>query len=267
MKDRSQRAVDAEPLLVGTLSKRAQGKSTFGRLNWKHRWFVLYNDRMEWWSNEGGRYNAQSECKGSIDLGTIHVVEHVSYDAFTKDHMFQIVHTSVLYVQCNTKAECAQWVGTIRQLVRKNKFLHPKYHPGFFDDKDKVWSCCGIPNREFKGCLGAFDYSQLPDRPVQVPMHDECVAIVAPRVSDDGAKPAAPLTVAKDNKASPAATPASAKSKASPAVLQSQENHKRPDSAVDAKALPASKRSSADLKQSPAKKGPLVVRPAKITYV
>jgi hypothetical protein len=179
----------------------------------------LYNNKMEWWSSEGGRYNAQSECKGSIDLSTVHAVEHVSYDAFTKAHMFQIVHTSLLYIQCNTKSECLQWVETLRQLIRANTFLHPKYHPGFFEDKDRVWSCCGIPNREFKGCLGACDYTQMPDGPVTVPVATQPVvarpepsATVASAAQASASKP---LAVAHD--ASARAQPA-AKHKATPAV-------------------------------------------------
>jgi hypothetical protein len=158
---------------------------------------------MQWWSAEGGRYNATSELKGSIDLASVHAVENVSYDAFTKAHMFQIVHSSLLYIQCNTKKECEEWVSTMRRLICNNVFLHPKYHPGYFDDKvkkascrgggqhyfagkanttilwwpcacgadgdtwacgmlqDKVWSCCGIPSRDFKGCIAAHDYHQL----------------------------------------------------------------------------------------------------------
>ncbi|EDQ91573.1 uncharacterized protein MONBRDRAFT_6461 [Monosiga brevicollis MX1] len=153
--------VDPEPVLVGTLLKRAQGKSTFGRMNWKQRWFVLYENELQWWSAEGGRYNTQAELKGAIDLASIHAVEHVSYDAFTKAHMFQLVHTSLLYIQCNTKRECDKWVSTLRKLVAHNTFLHPKFHPGFFDERDKVWSCCGIPSRDFKGCLTAHDYSPI----------------------------------------------------------------------------------------------------------
>lgn len=230
---------------------------------------MLYDDKMEWWSGEGGRYNAQSECKGSVDLSTVHAVEHVSYDAFTKAHMFQIVHTSVLYIQCNTKTECAQWVDALRQLIRTNTFLHPKYHPGFFEEKDKVWSCCGIPNREFKGCLGAFDYTQLPDKTLDAPVNS---AVAAKTASSSAAKPevvvagpvkrasAAKLLAvapdvelpAQDSKARNAPTVGWrlkalvvwARSDHNEQVLQSQENQKRADSAVDLKALPAAKRGS-----------------------
>eukprot|EP00045_Choanoeca_perplexa_P003332 m.29930 g.29930 ORF g.29930 m.29930 type:complete len:267 (-) comp11988_c0_seq1:114-914(-) len=266
MKDRSTLVVDSEPLLVGTLSKRAQGKSTFGRLNWKHRWFVLYNNKLEWWSSEGGRYNSQSECKGSVDLSTVHAVEHVSYDAFTKAHMFQIVHTSLLYIQCNTKAECTQWVETLRQLIRVNTFLHPKYHPGFFEDKDRVWSCCGIPNKEFKGCLGAFDYSQLPDRPVHVPSATEPVIARPEPASATTVSASKPLAVAKDSEASSVREAPAAKPKEAPAVLKAQENQKRAESGVEARFQPPQKRNSAELRKAKAP-SPVVVRPAKVTYV
>eukprot|EP00049_Salpingoeca_infusionum_P009604 m.162698 g.162698 ORF g.162698 m.162698 type:complete len:320 (-) comp14378_c0_seq7:3329-4288(-) len=148
-----------QPILVGNLSKRAQGRSTFGRTNWKTRWFALFPKYLSYWTHEGGRLNSQSECKGIINVNDMHAVEQVSYDAFGKAHMFQIVHTSVLYVQCATKDECTQWVDALRHLCASNEILHPKYHPGFHDGTK--WSCCDIPSKDYKGCLPGFDYGAM----------------------------------------------------------------------------------------------------------
>eukprot|EP00056_Hartaetosiga_gracilis_P014211 m.240001 g.240001 ORF g.240001 m.240001 type:complete len:264 (-) comp14355_c0_seq1:106-897(-) len=151
-------SVDA-PILSGMLAKRAQGRSTFGRTNWKRRWFVLYPNELSYWTSEGGMQNPNSECKAVIKLSDIHTLERVHLEAFGKPYMLQIVHSSVLYVQCSSRAECDEWLLALRKQCARNDFIHTKYHPGFFDGSK--WSCCSIGQRDYKGCEKAFDYSTL----------------------------------------------------------------------------------------------------------
>eukprot|EP00055_Hartaetosiga_balthica_P004044 m.9914 g.9914 ORF g.9914 m.9914 type:complete len:272 (-) comp3570_c0_seq1:405-1220(-) len=150
--------VDA-PIFSGMLAKRAQGRSTFGRTNWKRRWFVLFPNELSYWTLEGGFQNQQSECKGVIKLSDIHTLERVHLEAFGKPYMLQIVHSSVLYVQCSSRAECDEWLLALRKQCARNEFIHTKYHPGFFDGSK--WSCCNIASKDYKGCERAFDYSTL----------------------------------------------------------------------------------------------------------
>ncbi|EGD76238.1 hypothetical protein PTSG_00939 [Salpingoeca rosetta] len=147
------------PIMSGMMYKRAQGRSTFGRTNWKKRWFVLHPGELSYWTLEGGRNNPASECKGVIPLSNVYTLERVSLEAFGKPHMIQIVHTSVLYVQCPSREDCDEWLLALRKQCATNRILHAKYHPGFFDGSK--WSCCGITSKDFKGCQKSFDYSSL----------------------------------------------------------------------------------------------------------
>lgn len=147
------------PLISGMLFKRAQGRSTFGRTNWKRRWFVLHPGELSYWTLEGGRHNPAAECKGTIPLKNVYALERVALEAFGKPHMIQIVHTSVLYVQCPSREDCDDWLLALRQECATNSILHAKYHPGFFDGNK--WSCCNIASKDFKGCQKSFDYSTL----------------------------------------------------------------------------------------------------------
>eukprot|EP00043_Microstomoeca_roanoka_P004594 m.50673 g.50673 ORF g.50673 m.50673 type:complete len:289 (+) comp12563_c0_seq1:548-1414(+) len=161
MRDQGSTASRREaPILSGMLHKRAQGRSTFGRTNWKKRWFALYPGELSYWTLEGGPNNPAAECKGVVNLANVYALERVSLESFGKPHMFQIVHTSVLYVQCPSREDCDDWLLALRKQCKGNRILHSKYHPGCFDGSR--WTCCNISSKDYKGCQKAFDYTILP---------------------------------------------------------------------------------------------------------
>lgn len=151
----SEGSEEKSPIIAGLLAKRAQGRSTFGRTNWKRRWFELYPTELSYWTLQGGKSNAASECKGRVAIDSIHALERVNLNTFGKPYMLQIVHRAVLYIQCTSRGECDQWLLELRKLCARNK-MHTKYHPGCFDGSR--WSCCLVSHKEDKGCEAAFNY-------------------------------------------------------------------------------------------------------------
>lgn len=143
-----------KPLLEEFLDKRAQGRSLLGRINWRRRYFVLQRHKVSYWDRPIG---PQAKCKGLIDLERITAVEVVADETFGRPNMLQIVHSSVLYIQCPNEASRQLWLASLRPLVAHNSFMHSKYHPGFFEH-NKRWSCCHVPSFDVKGCQSAFDY-------------------------------------------------------------------------------------------------------------
>eukprot|EP00051_Salpingoeca_urceolata_P034015 m.23151 g.23151 ORF g.23151 m.23151 type:complete len:203 (+) comp7081_c0_seq1:1687-2295(+) len=139
----------------GTLLKRAQGKSLIGRTNWKERYFVLQDGQLSYWDTTGS-----GVCKGVIQTSRITAVENVGDATFLKTHMFQIVHSSILYLKCYNEQERDEWVALLREECSNNELMHRTFHPGMFDGKH--WSCCGMPSADIKGCEPAHNYSTEP---------------------------------------------------------------------------------------------------------
>jgi hypothetical protein len=72
-------------------------------------------------------------------------------------HAQIVYYSSVLYVQCESAEKRNEWVDRLREQIKNNGWLHPSYHPGFFDGRQ--WTCCCVPSRDMRGCARAFDYA------------------------------------------------------------------------------------------------------------
>ena len=143
-------------LKKGMMIKRAQGKSSVGRLNWKDRFFVLTTTELQYWDRLGGANNPDATKKGWIDLTTVRAVEEVDESAFRRPHVMQIVYEQgVLYTQAADKSEREDWLKMIRQQVAENPGMHKKFHAGVYEGK---WSCCNDSSKTGEGCKPAFQY-------------------------------------------------------------------------------------------------------------
>jgi len=83
-----------KPVKQGVMCKRAQGKSKFGRDNWKDRFFVLTPEELTYWEGFGGPTAPGAKLKGSLPLTKVVVVEAVPPDAFKppRVNMLQITY-------------------------------------------------------------------------------------------------------------------------------------------------------------------------------
>lgn len=150
-----------KPVKQGVMCKRAQGKSKFGRDNWKDRFFVLTPQELSYWEGFGGPSHPGAKLKGTLDLSKVVVVEAVPDEAFKpqRKNTIQITYDeATLYTQAQTPEEREEWLAEIRRQVKGNDGLLPKYHSGVFTDTK--WSCCGTTRRSI-GCQDSFDYSVL----------------------------------------------------------------------------------------------------------
>jgi hypothetical protein len=73
----------------GMMCKRAQGKSTFGRLNWKDRFFVLTATELSYW--EG--YGTHRAHKHAISPSHTHTHHHT----LTPSRMHTLLPTWALH--------------------------------------------------------------------------------------------------------------------------------------------------------------------------
>lgn len=155
--------IKATPLKQGMMSKRAQGKSALGRVNWTDRFFVLDKSELSYWDKFGGAA-AHASKKGCIDLRTIAAVETVGEEAFGKQFMFQICYDDsgiprTLYTQSSDNMDREEWVKAIRQQIAQNPSLSKRFHPGAY--VDGKWTCCGELNKLKEGCQECYQYGSI----------------------------------------------------------------------------------------------------------
>eukprot|EP00041_Stephanoeca_diplocostata_P017981 m.372909 g.372909 ORF g.372909 m.372909 type:complete len:672 (-) comp20879_c0_seq1:254-2269(-) len=146
----------------GWMKKRAQGLSTFGKLNWKERWFELSRDEFSYWDKYGGAKEGGAK-KGSVVVSQVYMVELVDEYAFpkeTKEGVFQVGYFDekservVLYIQAPDDNERSQWLDAFREIIKENSCLSELYHPKIW--ADKMWQCCNGGTRVNVGCEKTF---------------------------------------------------------------------------------------------------------------
>ena len=111
---------EEEPIMAGALLKKGGGKGTFGRRNWKSRFFTLACD-----PDGAGvmRYFAAADCKkllGEIDLGSI---DGLAASVEGAKHAFHFQLTSAgpdgrsWQLRADSQQEVDGWLATINELV------------------------------------------------------------------------------------------------------------------------------------------------------
>ncbi|XP_065838243.1 tyrosine-protein kinase BTK-like [Oscarella lobularis] len=142
-------------LKVGLMTKRSQGKSRMGPVNYKQRVFVLTNEKLAYYEGSVEKRGAE---KGHIQVEDVKVVERVDEDAIPgKPHTFQINHKEyILYVTAKSQEEQEEWVRMLQDVCRHNHgdSLEQFYHSGLFNGKK--WTCCSHNSRFSQGCKATF---------------------------------------------------------------------------------------------------------------
>ncbi|XP_043547355.1 tyrosine-protein kinase Tec-like isoform X3 [Chiloscyllium plagiosum] len=116
MQQRFWEEMNADPILEETLIKRSQQKKRTSPLNYKERLFVLTKSRLTY-------YDGRPE---------------IIYDGNT------------LYVFSPTAESRSMWVKKLKEEIRNNDLIIPKYHPKFW--AEGVWQCCRQADKLAPGC-------------------------------------------------------------------------------------------------------------------
>uniref|UniRef100_A0A8D3CBM6 Tyrosine-protein kinase n=1 Tax=Scophthalmus maximus TaxID=52904 RepID=A0A8D3CBM6_SCOMX len=131
--------------------KRSQQKKKTSPLNYKERWFVLTQEKISYYDFDQDK---GVRLRGSVDLEKIKCVEAVqpeSNSPLERMYAFQIVYDEgPLYIFAKTEDIRAHWITKLKEMVRFNRDLMPKYHPCFW--VDGVWLCCQQEVKQAMGC-------------------------------------------------------------------------------------------------------------------
>lgn len=140
--------MDSSPFKEGMLVKRSQQRKSVGPVNYKHRVFVLNDERLSYYEGESGN---KGKLKGSIFLGDIRFIGPLDYNSLNRMFAFQISHgDSALCCVASTDAERDEWIKQIRENCTAYRNLTNDYHSGIYSSR--VWICCGKTNKFAKGC-------------------------------------------------------------------------------------------------------------------
>lgn len=164
--------MNADPILQETLIKRSQQKKRTSPLNYKERLFVLTKSRLTYYENRSEKKNK----KGSIDLPTIKCAEIVKHDSSPipcqNKYPFQVIYDcNTLYVFAPNADSRSLWVKKLKEEIRNNELIMPKYHPKFWADGS--WQCCRQADKLAPGCeeynlFGDITRKPLPPTPDDV---------------------------------------------------------------------------------------------------
>jgi len=151
---------ETEPILSTVMVKRSQGKTRFGRMNYKTRLFVLSSTNLSYHTVKDATY--PGTLKGSIPLHKITVVEEVGVDSLEQSGFaFQIVHSGTsLYIIAGQQVERVNWLAKLRELISCNKNLDPNFHFGIYDNKLQSWTCCGCLSVNSVGCRKTYFHQE-----------------------------------------------------------------------------------------------------------
>ncbi|XP_078254938.1 tyrosine-protein kinase Tec isoform X3 [Rhinoraja longicauda] len=157
--------MNADPILQETLIKRSQQKKRTSPLNYKERLFVLTKSRLTYYENRSEKKNK----KGSIDLPTIKCAEivkpHSSPIPCQNKYPFQIIYDcNTLYVFAPNADSRSLWVKKLKEEIRNNELITPKYHPKFWADGS--WQCCGQADKLAPGCEEYNLFSDITRKPL-----------------------------------------------------------------------------------------------------
>ncbi|XP_023650785.1 tyrosine-protein kinase BTK isoform X2 [Paramormyrops kingsleyae] len=153
--------------------KRSQQKKKTSPLNYKERFFTLKQGKLSYYDYDLEKGKKKS-LKGSVDLEKVKCVENVEPElnappertypfqvagscgtslqqTLTGDTLWIIYDEGPLYIFAKTEEIRRQWIHVLKQEVKYNKDLLPKYHPCFW--VDGVWLCCHQEVKQAMGCM------------------------------------------------------------------------------------------------------------------
>ncbi|XP_059845135.1 tyrosine-protein kinase Tec isoform X3 [Hypanus sabinus] len=157
--------MNADPILQETLIKRSQQKKRISPLNYKERLFVLTKSRLTYYE---GR-SEKKHKKGSIDLQKIKCAEIVKHDSSPipcqNKYPFQIIYDcNTLYIFAPSADSRNMWVKKLKEEIRNNELIMPKYHPKFWTEGS--WQCCRQADKLAPGCEEYNLFSDISRKPL-----------------------------------------------------------------------------------------------------
>ncbi|XP_041926406.1 tyrosine-protein kinase Tec [Alosa sapidissima] len=143
--------MSAAVVLEEMLIKRSQQKKRTSPLNYKERLFVLTKTRLTYYE---GRAEKRFK-KGCVDIQKIRCVEIVKNGGVAipcqNKYAFQIVYESnTLYIFAPTNESRNIWVQNIKEEIKHNSLIVPKFHPHFW--LEGMWLCCRQAEKLAPGC-------------------------------------------------------------------------------------------------------------------
>uniref|UniRef100_A0A8D3DAA8 Tyrosine-protein kinase n=1 Tax=Scophthalmus maximus TaxID=52904 RepID=A0A8D3DAA8_SCOMX len=155
----------SDSILEEIFFKRSQQKKKTSPLNYKERWFVLTQEKISYYDFDQDK-GKRKGLRGSVDLEKIKCVEAVqpeSNSPLERMYAFQIVYDEgPLYIFAKTEDIRAHWITKLKEMVRFNRDLMPKYHPCFW--VDGVWLCCQQEVKQAMGCKVLDSFTSKPSR-------------------------------------------------------------------------------------------------------
>ena len=70
--------------------------------------------------------NQQPKPKGMIETSQISAVEKLS-DAYDRKHLFQVVHSALLYIEADSNEVVEKWLYQLRTVCLANRVMHTRY--------------------------------------------------------------------------------------------------------------------------------------------
>ncbi|XP_034021028.1 tyrosine-protein kinase Tec isoform X2 [Thalassophryne amazonica] len=143
--------MSAMPLLTETLIKQSQQKKKISPLNYKERVFVLTKSQLIYYNGK-----IKENCiKGNVELSRIKCVETVKNEdgiiPCQNKYPFQVVYdTYTLYVFTPSESSRSLWVKTLKEKIKNNSTIMPKFHPKFW--LEGAWLCCRQVDKLAPGC-------------------------------------------------------------------------------------------------------------------
>ncbi|XP_075458300.1 tyrosine-protein kinase ITK/TSK isoform X2 [Ascaphus truei] len=138
-------------ILQQPLIKKSQQKRRTSPANFKSRVFILTQSSLGYYEHRHGKVRA---LRGSIELARIKCVEIVTSNtsiACRNKYPFQVVHDNyLLYVFAPDRESRQQWVLSLKEEIKNNNVLIPKYHPNFW--LEGRWICCSQTEKLAAGC-------------------------------------------------------------------------------------------------------------------
>ncbi|KAM9329494.1 tyrosine-protein kinase Tec [Gastrophryne carolinensis] len=143
--------MNSEIILEETLCKRSQQKKWTSPVNYKDRLFILTHSKLTYYEGRAEKKNK----KGSVDITKIKCVEVVKNGTdqvpCQNKYAFQVLYdTNTLYIFAPTPQSRDQWVKCLKEGIKNNNHILPKYHSRLWSDG--VYLCCRQTDKLAPGC-------------------------------------------------------------------------------------------------------------------
>ncbi|XP_077324528.1 tyrosine-protein kinase ITK/TSK [Lithobates pipiens] len=151
MEQRPMNQINNSVILRQVLIKRSQQKRRTSPANLKSRVFILTPSLLNYYEHRNGKVRS---LRGFVEVAHIKCVEIVTTDvsiACKNKYAFQVLHENYfLYIYAPDKESRQRWVLALKEVIKNNQCIIPKYHPNFW--VEGRWRCCCQTEKMAGGC-------------------------------------------------------------------------------------------------------------------